>query len=803
MARITIQKDITKRSQDEHINAPERVNLLGWMIERYVTPPECGLVVWLNGDIIANSDEQAPEEFDDAIDFEVGEIDHVIIQHRPHGTETLILVGVALLAAGATIMLAPKPSIPNNAGEQSSSPNNQLTAATNEFRPRQAIPDIAGRIRAYPDFVQPSYYTYVDNQRMFTEVMVICRNWFDIEQILTEDQPIDTIQGQSYTPFYPDSGTQSFQIVLSTNEVDGQEVIAPGDPSISGEFTEATVEEAGWIIGTGSIVDDLNIEPGDTIRLDMVYLDEDGVTINVSGSFEVVATPFNSITLDTEFIPSQPESASGSISKEDSPLTLPWFVTRGDDTEKVRFHFYMPQGIRSTNGGELTIILVCQVQEIDSNGNPINDPIGQQFTITGNTPNPVYRTFEMDGLEPSRYQARSLRVTRKQREGGLDALRIESIESARQYSADFGDVTGIILERRGTLQAVAQRQSKISVNGCIELPIFDPINGTFGSRATTRSFAQYVIYLLHTLGGVPLSQIDYEALFDIEDSLSSEELGYFDFSFDDADVSLRERVITACNAARVRVFYVGATWNFVREEPRANRVALFSRRNIAPNSSSQTFRFQRDGDPDGVTIKWVDPDTNAEAYEYRRWDGSQVLNEQALRPIEESLAGCRNQVQAANRADWEMNKLINQRRRVTDTIIKDALYVGLGERVGWVDINDADLFDGEIMGISGSDYDTSERFTPESGVDYYVYITDDEGNTSATVQAYPRTDTEFGFSAPGLSGAYVATGIQQLGSRYFIASQNELDAADFIVVSKGRPDEQGRVQVELAEVIEE
>lgn len=800
MAQITIQKNITKRSQDEHHRTVGSVNVLEWMIGHYKEPPECGIVVALNGTCIANSDELSAEDFDKALNFEAGVLDHIIIQHRPHGTAVL-LIGVGILSAAATILLAPKPSIPNNAGQESTSPNNQLTAATNEFRPRQAIPDIAGRIRAYPDFVQPSYYEYVDNQRVFRELFVIGRGYHTISGVESEKTPISP---SNYTIYQPGEPIPSQKLVRGTNDVDGYEPTPSDDPSVRVSLDGATVY-GGNMMGD-FYVEAVDIKVGDRVEIDMSWQSSIGpessigifTVSSISGGIDISVTP------DPFWNPSiEVGNVTGFIRNLSSDESGRWFNTLGDQTTEIWIQAVMPQGIRSSESGNLTVAMVAYYQQIGESGEPIGNEMQRGISFSGRTIEAQRRTFKIENLEPARYRVRIVRNTPEQPEGARDVVQIEDIQSVRQYQPNFGNVTSIFIQRDANANAITQRQSKISVELERELPIFNPNNGTFGSLAPTRSFAQYVIYVMHTLGGIPLSQIDYESLFEIEGSLSSEELGYFDFSFDDADVSLRERVITACNVARVRVFYVGATWNFVREEPRPNRVALFSRRNIAPNSSSQTFRFQRDGDPDGVTIKWVDPSTNAEAYEYRRWNGSQVLNEQALRPIEEELAGCRNQTQAANRADWEINKLVNQRRRVTDTVIKDALYVGLGERVGWVDINDADLFDGEIMGISGSDYDTSERFTPLDGVDYYVYITDDEGNTSTTVQAFARSDTEFGFSAPGLSGAYVATGIQQLGSRYFIASQNELDAADFMVVSKGRPDEQGRVQIELAEVIDE
>jgi hypothetical protein len=135
-----------------------------------------------------------------------------------------------------------------------------------------------------------------------------------------------------------------------------------------------------------------------------------------------------------------------------------------------------------------------------------------------------------------------------------------------------------------------------------------------------------------------------------------------------------------------------------------------------------------------------------------------------------------------------------------DTALDDALYVQKGARIDWVDMYDGDIFDGEILDVSGSVYSTSERFTPKDGVEYWVYVTDNDGNTSNSVRAYPRGGGNlFGFTASGLTGVYLPSGGQQLGSRYVIASNSDLDASTFILDGRGRPNENRECEITLIE----
>ena len=84
-----------------------------------------------------------------------------------------------------------------------------------------------------------------------------------------------------------------------------------------------------------------------------------------------------------------------------------------------------------------------------------------------------------------------------------------------------------------------------------------------------------------------------------------------------------------------------------------------------------------------------------------------------------------------------------------------------------------------------------------------VYITDRQGNVSNTVAATPRTDTEFGFIANGLSGAYLADPSgDQLGSCYFIANASDMAAGDFQVTTRS-PQGDNKVDLELIEYVPE
>lgn len=804
MPVIAIQQDPSCIERPILHEVDNGTNVLEWLVDNLEFPDRLGVSVLLNGDTIADIDEHDEQEFNCNINFEVNDRDCVVIMMRPRGAEVIYAVVAAVISIAISLALTPKPSLPNNTGKRTESPNNQLNAATNTFRPRQAIPDIAGQVVSYPDFIQPSYYEYVNNLKIVKEIFCIGVGQHQVDEVKTGESLIDDISGSSYIVHPPGSVPSSLLNVRRSNEIDGQVIESPGSPSLQQSFTAGTLDGQTFTLGTGqwdTIAESLGLSVGSTIQVSDDPTAPCGPDdAQITGSIISITDQPGSVTdivIDGTPVSPAANLCAGFVSKTGVDDGV---ILEGDAIEEVWFNIVMPQGIRDSDDTSLTVDFTITAQEVDANGDPTGSSYSKSVSINGNTLDAQYETFKLtsaDGLTPSRYRASVVRDTTEVDSPGVDLAKIEAISSVTPYSgAKFGDVTLLEVDRRATTQPLAGTQSKINALVTRKLQTFN----SGGAYVATRSFADYVYYILSTQAGEPDSQINTDELFGIVSSLSSPELGYFDFTFDDSDIGMRERIETACNVARVRYFNLPRPrWNFVREEAQQIRVAMFNRRNILPASSSQVYKFQRTADYDSVEVRYADPDSNTEVVINRAWDGSAIIDGVGFRALEIDLAGCRSEAQAINRADLEIRKLVYQRRRVNDTVMNEGQFVGLGQLVQWADPNDSEIFAGEIAGVSGDTFDTFERVRLESGTTYFVNITSESGSVSNTANVTARTDTDYGFIASGLSGAFVASGAVQLGSKYFIYKDGEL--TDLLITALDRPDEQGNVPIEGVEYV--
>lgn len=768
-----------------------------------------GVVVNVNGVKVADSGEMKPREMVKALSVHVSVDDCVDIYARPFDVGTFIiyaLVGLGL--AAVAISLTPKPRSPNDLGQgdNEQSPNNQLNAANNSFRPNQAIPDIAGKITAYPDFIQRSFYEYVNNRREFTEVMCFGMGRYTVDDVRDGTTLFDDLPDSDFAVYDIGAGdTIPPEVLIDVRAVEASiDLPLPASDEdtrsrsiIGGDFLGINGDTVYLGDESADIFDTLDLQVGDTVTIDVTYSPSSGTTSTYSVTASISSTnePLGRISLSPVSLPfAEPQSVNGIIKKNFGSSVGQWFILEGDEIEEIRWHLAMPSGIRKGDGTDGIVTYRCEYEEVDAAGDPVSG--GQSGLIIGsfigNTQDPQFQTRKKTGLTASRFRAKAYRTSDSLGNNAADLLRVDRIESVTPYSgSNFPDVTIGVFYRRTASQQGRGASTKVNARVTRKLRLFNATTGAFDTSYTaTRAAEQYVMYTL-TQASVPLSLINYEELFEATESLGI--LGQFDYSFDSYNISLRERVETALNAARCYNYMQGAVWRFGRDEAKAIRTFIINRRNLVPQSFKMSEQLFITNDYDSIELEYIDPVNNTKAYVRRRINETTGAIESGLglRVDKIALAGCRNEAQAINRAELEIRKLKYINKIVECQVLPDILAANVGERGGVINPANSTFTDGEILEVDGDTLTLSEPVS----TDGYIYFVESDGSVSDSLP-YTRV-SDYVVTATG-NAAFAADGYEvQLGSKFIAAQSNDFVYTDYVLKTRGRPDSEWRVPCQL------
>ena len=163
----------------------------------------------------------------------------------------LLIIAIAFVAIALTVAvsLLLKPKIPSLNNQQTTSPNNALSARANEARPAARVPDIYGQVVSTPDLLAVPYSVFVNHLEMEIAYMCIGRGAYDVTDVSDGATRIAAIAGagiEVYGPnTSPNSGDapevrigdpigQKVTSVSKANDVNGQTLRAPNSNSYRG-----------------------------------------------------------------------------------------------------------------------------------------------------------------------------------------------------------------------------------------------------------------------------------------------------------------------------------------------------------------------------------------------------------------------------------------------------------------------------------------------------------------------------------------------------------------------------------------
>lgn len=379
-------------------------------------------------------------------------------------------------------------------------------------------------------------------------------------------------------------------------------------------------------------------------------------------------------------------------------------------------------------------------------------------------------------------------------------LKVEAVHVVRtRNNVVYPNDTLVTVTVTATERATSARERKYNALITRHLISYDLTTQTVDyTERPSRSFADAVLHTWIRMGRQAESSIDIYELYSIAASLPDHRLGYFDYTFDDEDISLGARVQTICDAATVTAFWDDGVLSFTRDERKPNAVTVFNRANTKAEDYSLSYDMTLPGGFDGVQVTYKNPTTNKQAFIRYRITGSTIEEGEPVKAKKLDMLYVRNSYQARDRALKEVRRLLYSRQTMSIKALADGEWVNVGQMVQVPDIYDANQQDGYIVARNGNDFDTSERIEWQG--DMFVIVTDANGAPTVRVQAFPRSDTIFGFTAaiPEITlNIYDGYKVQS-PSRYLIATQVEIDATKWTVTEK-KPNGDGTTSLTMSE----
>ncbi|MDH2304965.1 host specificity factor TipJ family phage tail protein [Providencia rettgeri] len=750
---------------------------------------------------------------DDELDFEITPTHFIQVFDQPKGVIGDILNPVFNLVTKVFSFLAPKtPSFSAAESNVKDSPNNRLTGQTNVARAYQARPEIHGQVRAFPDLIQQSMFEYNNNLKTVTEWLNIGIGEYRTESIRFAESDFTAMAGASYKIYKPKEVIPLINEGFEFPDIDGQELPGPNESKdipqqtatanevVSGEIKggEAAIKivkqdefeyfyeltkprsismtvNVSYDTPQGVVTKDVKIDA----QLVDVQDSDDGSLINPVEYYEFFFTNLTGTDL-AQLPPNAVVNTTKFILYDNQFLTVGPFFSPVDG-DQMWVH---TQG--QLGGGDYCSARI-DIWKVDVNNEEITGTRQQLVTRLNETNGTrVYYKTEKINLAAGRGRY-AIQLTRLENSNDHSIMKIENAHIVRvRENVVFENDTIVNVSVRATEAPTGARERKYNLLATRMHISYDRVSKQVDyTLRPSRSFADAVLHTWLITAGESEKNIDIDGLYRINDSLPDDRLGYFDYTFDDEDISLGQRIETICNAARVTAYFDNAVLTFSREQSSEFPMTTFNRSNITGNDMKISYDMSMPSGYDGIELEYVEPVRNKKDYIRFRVDENGITEGLSRTPNKIVLQGCRNRYQAMDRALLEANRLIHQRTSISLTTLADGGNVYPSDMVLIADTYDSNQQAGYITDRNGEVFTTSEKIKFDE--EMWVYLTDSMGYTTQKFKAEPRINTEFGFiaSVPEDIELNLYDGYQkQSPSRYVIAASVELENIKWVITDK-------------------
>lgn len=758
----------------------------------------------------------------------LGETDRLALVHVPEGSMFIFAVLAIILAVVVAFLLMP------DAPKQNQSSNNAFQGQRNAARIGDAIPDIYGTVKSYPDLAAAeSFKVYQNNRAQLKQYLVFGIGEYDVGQLRLGTTPIAAIPGATHTLYEPVNGVTEiplYEAQYSVPQVEGQEIEGTYDPGKSYDFSARTLAS---LEGTEAVIfenQDQSVDPpdfskflsvGDTLSLvggafpepdlsgdyTVAYVDDwvirlaDAETVNAGWSNVTPNTPYSGSYKNA--------SASGEITIGPFDTGVPG---RGFIVDTI-----FQRGLK--RDAKIRI----DYEEIDApGGSPIPGTQGSaNLTYSARTFDRQNRSFiYRDPVLKASYYRVSVTRTNKESDDPEkpDMAQWERLASfTEEVDKTFTNNETIVeVTIPETPNAVNPRQNKVNAIVQRKTVSYDTVDQQMiTTLAPSNKFADAVLHEFTQVFQRPISDLAVDELYAIQESIDAADpqLGEFSLTFDDKEVGLGERMQAICNTVRARVYMDGGVYRFTRDEKKPYPVGAITMRDIAKERNyTRSWGSRLPNQTDGIRVQYIDPELDKPAYIFKKFNNKgDVINGNPLNPVEIDLIGCRNKAQAENRAILECKRLLKSYWIVQDTVLSQGALYDIGDLVRYADVFREDVVSGEILDIDPSQEiaTINENIVMLDDRRYEISYTDQFGNLHGpfTIDQSSSGRTIVVEETAAFADAFAAEdNVTQLGSRFIITEvfdeSLKYDDGGLYVVTEKRSTGNGDVELVLTQYIE-
>ncbi|CAI2441356.1 Uncharacterised protein [Serratia liquefaciens] len=727
--------------------------------------------------------------------------------------------------------LIKQPSANAATNNSKTSPNNSLKGQTNIARNGEAKPDNYGQVRAFSDLIQESLFEYTNNIKKVTEWMNFGLGKYDVTSVRYSESNLGALAGASYQIFQPGQNIPVINEGFAFDDIDGQEL--PG-PNESEDFPAETATTTTDMVSGEFVAGQAQVKIKQNSDFDYFYdlPKPHSVSFVVNVTYNTVSDP---VTRDITVFA---DLTNATTTDDGAPVDPQHFYEftfsnlGGNDIGQIPGDAVINTTIFTLNdneplvigpsfspvaGEQLWIHLQAQLGhgdyarttvtwwKVDDDNNQIpgtSELLNIGLNNDDENSDTKYGTFKI--TPAAGYGRYALQFVRTNNSNDHSVLKVEAVHIVRtRNNVTYPNDTLVTVTVTATERATSSRDRKYNALITRHVISYDlAIQAVDYTERPSRSFADAVLHTWLKMGGQAESSIDIYELYSIAASLPDPRLGYFDYTFDDEDISLGARVQTICDAATVTAFWDDGVLSFTRDERKPNAVTVFNRANTKAEDYSLSYDMTLPGGFDGVQVTYKNPTTNKQAFIRYRIVGSTIEEGEPVKAKKFDMLYVRNSYQARDRALKEVRRLLYSRQTMSIRALADGEWVNVGQMVQVADTYDTNQQSGYIKSRQGNDFYTSERIEWQG--EMFVIVTDSNGTPTARIQAFPRSDTIFGFTAvvPAITLNIFDGYNVQSPSRYVIATQVEMDATKWTITEK-KPNGDGTTSLTMSEYNDE